>query len=83
MKDFSMFLPIGIDEEQGDKDGLNYKSNTVDRWNQNAIFLDDWKAIEHPHCTIQYCGKVGVWLEMLNRLGFPYVYECRPAFSKF
>lgn len=45
--------PSRESEEDGNKGEFNQESSAVDRDHENAVGMNEWEAIEGPHCTVQ------------------------------
>lgn len=45
--------PIGVDEEDGDVNGLDDEASAVDGDDEEAVGMDEGHAVQHPQCAIE------------------------------
>jgi len=72
-------LAVGVDEEDGEVDGLDDEPDAVDGDDEDAVGVHDGDAVEHPQHAVEQRREVGVRLELLHVPGLPDPPERRPV----
>ena len=72
-------LAVGVDEEDGEVDGLDDEPDAVDGDDEDAVGVHDGDAVEHPQHAVEQRRQVGVRLELLHVPGLPDPPERRPV----
>lgn len=72
-------LAVGVDEPDGEVDGLDDEPDAVDGDDEDAVGVDDGDAVEHPQRAVEQRRQVGVRLELLHVPGLEDPPERRPV----